>query len=120
MTQDLTRNNETEILRRVVDALLAMPGATGLHVVYPGDEEDALHNATDFEAIKETCFAVDDVRLYLTRPSHKTEWVYFIWGNGTYGLHCICDYTIGLEDALQPVDDWINLQESALYANRSC
>lgn len=110
---DLTRNNETEILRRTVEALLAMPGATGLHVAYDGFVECALHDSSDFEAIREACLAVDDCRLYLTRGGHKTQWVYFIWANGNYGLDAITDYSIGLKDALKPVFDWIEQQESA-------
>ena len=107
----ITRKNETEILRRTVEALLALPGATGLHVAYSGGTTDALYNATDFEAIKEACFAVDEVHLYLTRPAMQTQCVSFIWGNGYHGFDAITEYTVGLEEALRPVGDWIEQQE---------
>jgi hypothetical protein len=112
---EITRINETEILRRTVEALLALPGATGLHVDY-GDETDALHNSTDLVAIEEACFAVDQVHLYLTRPAMPTQWVWFIWGNGNHGLDAIIDYTVKLKEALRPVNHWIEQQE---LSNRS-
>lgn len=110
ITQRYTQENETEILRRVVTALLAIPNVTGIDVDDGGDEVE-LHNATDFEKIKETCFGVDECHLFVKQPGERRQWVYFIWGNGNLGLNCISDYGISLEEPLKPVFDWIEEQD---------
>lgn len=104
----MTRNIETEILRRTVDALLAMPGVTGLHVD-DGGYDYALRNATDFDMIKDVCFGVDDCIVRVPRCGS----VYFIWGNGNDGLDAITDYTVKLEEPLKPVFEWIEQAELA-------
>jgi hypothetical protein len=109
---EITRNNETEILRRTVEALLAMPAATGIDVD-DGDDEYALYRSTDFEAIKDACFAVDECYLFTNTIDGKRQYVYFIWGNGNNGLDAITDYTVGLKEALKPVNDWIEQREWA-------
>ncbi len=102
------REIETEILRRTVEALLAIPGATGLNVDDGGDEF-ALEDCTDFDQIRDACFAVDECRVYASKGQRVSQWVFFVWGNE--GWDAICDYTTNLEETLAPVHHWIETLE---------
>lgn len=116
MTDTLTRQIETVILRKTVEAVLAEPGVTGIHV-WDGGDEEALYNCSDIDQITEVAFAVDECEFYIVRPGHKTQWIRFIWNNGDYGLTCVSDYTVGLDDALKPVYEWCGNASSALDAH---
>lgn len=109
---------EKEILRRTVEALRGIPGVTKLRVCYEDDYEAALQIDADtpFEAIAEEAFACDSATLRLVLPAGDEgkvclTKVWFIWSNGNYGLDCITDYGISLEEPLKPVMDWIEEQE---------
>ena len=106
-------NIETQILRRVVEALRADPEVTAIYVD-DGDEDEyvlTIAPETPWDKIEYHCFGVDDVRLIVERNC-RLSFVYFIWGNGNDGWDCICDYGVSLEDTLRPIIDWIIEQEN--------
>ena len=107
-SQTLTRNNETEILRRTVEALLAMPGHEDVHLCYDFDRKTALvvTRETPFEQVVQEAFACGSCTLRV-----GSKWVSLIWHNGNYGLDAITDYTSPLKEILDPVFDWIEFRD---------
>lgn len=115
MTQ--TRNNEIQILRRIVEALAADESITYLAVDDGGDEDALLlpkaQIVDEFASIVEACFAVDDCHIRVKRAAPQAgSFVYFIWGNGNDGWDAVTDYGVSLEETLRPVFDWIDEQEN--------
>lgn len=86
---------EADILTRTVEALAA--AGTPVTSVYDTDEDVPV---TDLRSIQEQVFNLDEAYLRTANGS----WVRFIMGNEE---DVICDYTVDLEAALQPVNDYI-------------
>jgi hypothetical protein len=86
---------EAKITRKVVRALKA--AGTPVVKTWDGYESEKVETMQD---VLEQAFNLDEVYLYTADGS----WVRLVMGN-EYDL--ICDYTTDLEDALQPVNDWI-------------
>ena len=86
---------EANLLRKIIRALKA--AGTPIVEIFDGEEFVAVKTERD---IFEQVFNLDDSRLYTADGS----WVRFIGGEGWDAL---CDYTLSLEDALKPVNDYI-------------
>lgn len=92
---------EADIVTRTVDALLAKGYRLGL---VDGDGA-RMDPTTDRAKLLVELMEVDDE--WLTAFGNDSEaggWVRFVYGNDGYDV--ISDYTVNLEDALKPVNDY--------------
>lgn len=86
---------EAKIVRKVVRALKA----AGTPVISVWDGEDSTPVKTEKEILR-LVFNLDSAHLYTANG-----WVFLVNGEEWDMLN---DYTVNLEDALKPVNDWIN------------
>lgn len=107
----MTRTRQIEVLlfTRTVTALrAAFPGET-IDLCYEDDYAAAMQITpeTSVEDALGDAFACDSCTLCI-----GSKWIWFIWGNGNWGLDAITDYTVSLEDALKPVMEWLDWMET--------
>ena len=88
--------DEANLLRKIIRALKA--AGTPIVQVYDGEEFVPVRTERD---IFEQVFNLDEAYLYTAEGS----WARFINGEG---FEALCDYSLSLEDALQPVSDYID------------
>jgi hypothetical protein len=86
---------EARILRKIIKTMRD----AGNPIVKVDDREEVINVATTDEII-EAAFAVEEVFLIMKHGG----WVRFILGNE---WDCLVDYTLSIEDALKPVNDYI-------------
>jgi len=91
-----SRPIEARIVRKVVRALKA----AGNPVVKVDDGEEHIAVTTERDVLDQA-FNLDELHLYTANGG----WVFLVMGNE---WDVICDYSISLEDALQPVNDYID------------
>lgn len=91
----MSRFVEEEILNRVINALRA----SGNPVIAVYDTEDETPAHTN-EEIAELVFDLDEAYLI----TQSGAWVFMVNGNE---WDTISDYNVSLEEALKPVNDWI-------------
>jgi len=81
--------------------------------VYDGGEQHPV--TSNIEEAMEQIFAVDEAHLHVFSPKLQEEigtsnkcsgWIWFVMGND--GWDVICDYTVGLEEILKPVEKYID------------
>ena len=94
--QIAARPVEATLVRKIVRALKA----AGTPVVkgYDGEEFEKL---TTEKSVLDFAFNLDEFRLYTADGA----WVFVVMGQGAEGL---TDYSLDLEDALEPLSDWID------------
>jgi hypothetical protein len=92
------KNNpvEAKIVRKIVKAL--KKAGTPVTSVWDGVEETP---ATTTKEILALVFNLDQCHLY----TEGTGWVFLVGGNE---WDMLSDYTVSLEEALKPVNDWID------------
>lgn len=98
--QIAARPVEATIVRKVIRALKA----AGDPVVKTSDGYEEAETSTE-KGILSEAFNLDEVTLI----TESGSWVFLTMGEG-YDL--VCDHSIDLEDALKPVQDWIEKHES--------
>lgn len=86
---------ERKMLKRIRTALKA--AGDPIIEAYDGEETTPV---TTLRSLYETAFNLDEVYLFTKSGS----WVRITMGEGWDAL---CDYTLDIEDALKPVNDWI-------------
>lgn len=91
---------EKKIVRKVVKALTQADKPVVSVRYGPGEEVPAGTIAETVDAV----FAVDECYLMT-----DDGWVFIVLGNG---WDVISDYTLHLEDALAPVEEWIRRNET--------
>jgi hypothetical protein len=87
---------EKKIVRKAIRALKS----AGTPVVNVFDGEELVPVSTEAE-ILDAVFSVDESRMITA----DGDWVYVVLGND---YDCLSDYTLDLEEALNPVYDWID------------
>jgi hypothetical protein len=92
----MSRFIEERILNKIVKSL--RDAGNPVVSVWNGEENIP---ATTNKAISEEVFSVDECHLYTKDDS----WIFLVCGND---WEMLTDYTINLETALKPVDDYIN------------
>lgn len=90
------RQTEAEILERIVQAL----DEAGNPVVSLWDGEESSEVETVGDVIH-LAYNLDEFHLY----TKTGAWLYFIMGQDYDGL---TDYNVSLEDALKPVNEWMD------------
>lgn len=103
----------TDLERKITDRLVSHLLASGYRISVNDGEDTVLRYSDDRETImKAMASSFDDFLIvYETRKQgdglsyRQLGWVQLIWGNS---IDLISDYTMGLEDALRPVMDWVN------------
>jgi len=88
---------EARILRKVIKAM--KDAGDPIVKVWDGEE---MCDTPKREDIFEIVFNLDECRIYTA----SGNWIFFVLGNE---WDCICDYTVDIEDALKPVNDYIDL-----------
>ena len=86
---------ESKVLRKIVKTFKD----AGNPIVAINDTEEVVE-VTTLRSIQEVVFNLDEC--YLITQSR--DWIRFILGNE---WDVICDYTLGIEDTLKPVNEWI-------------
>lgn len=89
---------EAKIVKRIVSALNAAHDP--ITSVFDGEKHTPVE-AGSLAEINRLVFNLDEA--YLETASGG--WVRIVLGNG---FDCLVDYTLNLEEALQPVNDWID------------
>ena len=109
----MSRDNETEILRRVLTALAADETVQKIELEDTGSFltaqwlRESIQKPDILQDIIEECFACDDCTMVVHLTGGKTSFLYFIWGNGNDGWDAICDYGVKLEGTLVETWEWI-------------
>lgn len=94
--QIAARPLEATLVRKIVRALKA----AGDPIVKIYDGEEFVKVKTEQDVLNEA-FNLDGLRLHTASGS----WVYLVMGQG---VEALADYTIDLEEALEPVSVWID------------
>lgn len=93
MSLDLTRKNETEIIRKVYAALEA--GGWTYIGTDDGDPDGELVEGGGVEMAIETVHSVDMSTLFFEKEG-KRKGIFLICGNGNDGLDLISDHSVGM------------------------
>lgn len=99
---------ETKIFHLAIESA-AKFGWTLVGVDDGGD--DLIHTSDPVEAVA-AADSVEACTVYFKNEHQARAHIDFIWGNGHHGLQCLLDHTTNLQEALAPVDDWIDFAES--------
>jgi hypothetical protein len=86
---------EAKIIKRVFNALKR--AGTPVISVWDGEEDTPV---TDLASVYRQAFNLDECHLY----TKGGGWVYLVMGQD---WDTLTDYTLSLDDALKPVNDWI-------------
>lgn len=109
----------TGLERKIVDRLVAHLLACGYRISVNDGEETVLRYSDDPALIIQAMASTSDDTLIVHETVKQGDglsyrrigWVRLIWGNG---IDLISDSSIGLiEDALRPVEDWVNEIEAS-------
>lgn len=87
---------EVQTVNRIVRAM--REAGDPVVSVWDGEEMTAATTATQ---VREIVFSVDQARLY----TQSEGWVFLVCGNEE---DMLTDYTLRLETALKPVNDWLD------------
>lgn len=90
---------EARILKRIVKAL--EKAGNPVVSVWDTEEQSPVSSAGD---VIHLAYNLDELYLY----TKSGAWVRIIMGEG---WDVICDYTVSIEDALAPVNEWVTEQE---------
>lgn len=93
------RPREAKILKRIVKALA--DAGNPVVSLWDGEEHSPVETAGD---VIHLAYNLDEFHLY----TKSGAWVYYIMDNGWDG---ICNYTLSVEEALKPVNEWIEKKE---------
>ena len=95
--QNAVDNNfiEAEIVKRLFKALAA--AGNPVVNVWDGEEDNPV---TTLEEVYEVVFNLDQSHLF----TESGAWVFLVSGND---WDMISDYNVSLEDAIKPVNDWV-------------
>lgn len=93
-TQMAARPMEVKALKKLYRAIKPVE-------MYDGEEETKFSTQAEF---LDLAFNLDEFRVYTADDS----WVFVTMGEG---CDMICDYTTDLEDALKPLNDWLEKNE---------
>ena len=90
------------IERAIVDKIIRSALEAGYWVsVWNGGDEPEIAKATDHRQIIDAMFATDEETLVLHTPGGKRAgMIYLVYGNDGYDV--IADYSVALEEFLQP------------------
>lgn len=86
---------EAQILKRIVNALKR--AGNPVVSLWDGEESSPVETVGD---VVHLAYNLDEFHLY----TKSGAWVYFIMGQD---YDAIADYTMSIEDALKPVNDWL-------------
>lgn len=109
---------ENKIMRKAIAALLD----AGFVVTVNDSEEDTLVHSTDAKAIFAAMKTTDEDRLRaysiksdngvdLDEPKYRGS-IFFVYGND--GPDVICDYSVSLEEALAPVNEYADTLDAGI------
>lgn len=98
-TQITARPTEAKIVRKIIRALKA----AGDPIVSVWDGEEQVEVSTEADIMAQA-FNLDSLGLY----TKSDAWVGLQMGEG---LDIMADYSVSLEEALTPVNDWIDAQD---------
>ena len=101
---------ETQIIKATIDTLLD----DGLSIAVHDGEDIALHRTRNANAILKAMRTTDEDYLIVWRGVISCGWVRFIYGNDD--TEVINDYTVNLENTMDPIFKMINKYEDAPWS----